>query len=174
MSPVSLTLDLLLAALLLITLIFGLRLDRRLKTLNASQAAFQAAIADLDHSAARAEAGLADLRASMDEAAELLGGRLEKARDVAQRLERLTTQAAQAAAAPAERRSSLERAWSQLPEPESAAAPRGDVAPLTLTRREAVATIRAPSGQSAARSRAQVDDELFARPGLPRQVGARL
>jgi hypothetical protein len=62
MSPVSLTLDLLLAALLLITLVFGLRLDKRLKTLNASQAEFQAAIADLDRAAERAETGLAELR----------------------------------------------------------------------------------------------------------------
>ena len=45
MSPISMTLDLLLAALLLITLGFGLRLERRLKTLQASQASFANAVA---------------------------------------------------------------------------------------------------------------------------------
>ena len=180
MSPVSLTLDLLLAGLLLITLIFGLRLDKRLKTLNASQAEFQAAIADLDRAAARAETGLAELRGAMDEAVDLLGGRIDKARELAAKLETLTEQAQSAsqratsglvATAP-ERRSPLDRAWSRPAE--RAAAPhatRNDPEPpLTLTRHDALQA-RRPVAAPPPRSRAMVDDELF--DGPRRQAGAR-
>jgi hypothetical protein len=200
MSPVSLTLDLLLAGLLLITLIFGLRLDKRLKTLNASQEEFQAAVADLDRAAARAEAGLADLRASMDEAVDLLGGRIEKARDLAGKLETLTMRAESAgqrvaaavragpaapspAAAPAlspapallvapERRSGIDRIWGR---PADKAAPvevaRAAAEPLTLTRQDAVQPNRLSA--QPLRSRALVDDELFEGPGLRRSAGGR-
>jgi hypothetical protein len=178
MSPVSLTLDLLLAALLLITLVFGLRLDKRLKTLNASQAEFQAAIADLDRAAERAEIGLAELRGAMDEAVDLLGGRIDKARELAAKLETLTglaqsvSQRATAApvAAAAERRSPLDRAWSRPAERAPAAlAPRTDQEPpLTLTRHDA---LQARRPVAPPRSRALVDDELF--DGPRRQAGAR-
>ncbi|HEY5006646.1 MAG TPA: DUF6468 domain-containing protein, partial [Caulobacteraceae bacterium] len=90
MSPISMTLDLILAALLLITLGFGLRLERRLKTLQASQVSFANAVADLDRAAVRTETGLAELRGAMDEAASLLAGRIEKAREMATKLETLT------------------------------------------------------------------------------------
>ncbi|HXQ11812.1 MAG TPA: DUF6468 domain-containing protein [Caulobacteraceae bacterium] len=182
MSPVSLTLDLLLAGLLLLTLIFGLRLDKRLKTLNASQAEFQAAIADLDRAAARAETGLAELRTAMDEAVDLLGGRIDKARELAAKLETLTTQAQRAgeraATAPATpaggQRSGLDRVWTRPPEHGSApgSTRREPEPPLTLTRRDAVPPPRqAPA--PAPRSRAAVDDELFDAPALRRVAGAR-
>jgi hypothetical protein len=180
MSPVSLTLDLLLAALLLITLVFGLRLDKRLKTLNASQAEFQAAIADLDRAAERAETGLAELRGAMDEAVDLLGGRIEKARELAARLETLTAQAQGAgqratsgvAAAAPERRPALDRAWARPAE--RAPAPRAERTepepPLTLTRHDALQA-RRPAAVPPPRPRPMVDDELF--DGPRRQAGAR-
>jgi hypothetical protein len=179
MSPVSLTLDLLLAALLLITLVFGLRLDKRLKTLNASQAEFQDAIADLDRAAARAETGLAELRGAMDEAVDLLGGRIDKARELAAKLEALTAQAqgagqratASVAAVPPERRAALDRAWSRPAE--RAPTPRAEridpEPPLTLTRHDALQARRPAAAPP--RSRAMVDDELF--DGPRRQAGAR-
>jgi hypothetical protein len=115
MSPVSMTLDLILAALLLITLGFGLRLERRLKTLQASQASFANAVADLDRAAERTETGLAELRGAMDEAASLLAGRIEKARELAARLETLTTAGATVAERPpaAAQRSALDRVWAR-------------------------------------------------------------
>ncbi len=177
MSPISLTLDLLLAALLLITLMFGLRLDKRLKTLQSSQADFANAVADLDKAAARAESGLADLRTAMDEAVDLLAGRIEKARELAARLETLTAEgAAVASAAPARqttaaaRGSALDRVWAR---PAAAPAPRApEEAPLTLAR-EAAPPVRRPAPPPPSlRSRAVVDDELFERPAR-RVAGGR-
>jgi hypothetical protein len=173
MSPVSMTLDLLLAALLLITLGFGLRLERRLKTLQASQTTFAAAVADLDRAASRAETGLADLRGAMDEAVSLLAGRIEKARELATRLEMLTTEgSAIAERSPAgAQRSALDRVWAR---PTSAGAPRPapEPAPLTLNREDALSLRRPPAAPSP-RSRAMVDDELFDGPGLRRAAGGR-
>jgi hypothetical protein len=172
MSPVSMTLDLILAALLLITLGFGLRLERRLKTLQASQATFAAAVSDLDRAAARAETGLADLRGAMDEAVGLLAGRIEKARELATRLEALTTEGAAIAERPpaAAQRSALDRVWARP----AAAAPRPapEPAPLTLNRDDVLSSRRPPAAPSP-RSRAMVDDELFDGPGLRRAAGGR-
>jgi Domain of unknown function (DUF6468) len=171
MSPVSMTLDLLLAALLLITLGFGLRLERRLKTLQASQATFAAAVADLDRAAARAETGLADLRGAMDEAVGLLAGRIEKARELAARLETLTTEGAAIAERPSAsaQRSALDRVWAR-----PCAAPRTapEAAPLILTRDDSLSLRRPPAAPSP-RSRALVDDELFDGPGMRRVAGGR-
>jgi hypothetical protein len=171
MNPVSMTLDLLLAALLLITLGFGLRLERRLKTLQASQATFAAAVADLDRAAARAETGLADLRGAMDDAVSLLAGRIEKARELATRLETLTTEGAAIAERPpaAAQRSALDRVWAR---PAGAPRPAPEPAPLTLNRDDALSVRRPPAAPSP-RSRAMVDDELFDGPGMRRSAGGR-
>jgi hypothetical protein len=96
MSPISLSLDLLLMLLLVAALGFGWRLERRLKALRESHADFAGAVADLDRAAQRAEVGLAQLRQATDEAVDLLAGRIEKAREMASRLETLTQRAAQA------------------------------------------------------------------------------
>jgi hypothetical protein len=101
MSPISLTLDLLMMGLLVAALGFGWRLERRLKTLRESHADFATAVADLDRAAQRAEAGLAELRKATDEAADLLAGRIEKARELAARLESASLRAAVAAPRPA-------------------------------------------------------------------------
>ncbi|HEX2562066.1 DUF6468 domain-containing protein, partial [Phenylobacterium sp.] len=97
MSAVAIGLNLLLAALLAAALAMGWRLNGRLKTLRESQAGFAKAVADLNAAAARAERGLAELRAGGDEAMELLSDRIKKGRELASKLETLTA-AAQSAA----------------------------------------------------------------------------
>ncbi len=97
MSPISLALNLLLAGLLTLTLMFGWRLSRQLKALKDSHAGFAHAVGDLDRAAQRAEVGLTELRTSTDQAVDLLVGRIDKARDLAKQLEILTVRAEAAA-----------------------------------------------------------------------------
>jgi hypothetical protein len=101
MSIVCIALNLLLATLLTAALGMGWRLNRRLIILRESHEGFAKAVGELDMAAQRAEQGLADLRAATDEATDLLADRIEKARELTQKLERLTSQAASAAPAPA-------------------------------------------------------------------------
>jgi hypothetical protein len=103
MSPIALAMNMVLALLLLAALGFGIRLDRRLKALRDGQLNFAGAVADLDRAAQRAENGLAELRAATDEAIELLAGRIEKARELASRLDTHTANAARPVERPAER-----------------------------------------------------------------------
>lgn len=93
MSDIGLILNGLLGVLLVGALFLGWRLEQRLKTLRASHESFTQAVADLDRAAARAEQGLADLRAATDEAAETLAGRIERAGHLVHRLETLTAEA---------------------------------------------------------------------------------
>ncbi len=97
MSPISLALNLLLAGLLTLTLMFGWRLSRQLKALKDSHAGFAHAVGDLDRAAQRAEVGLTELRTSTDQAVDLLVGRIDKARELAKQLEILTIRAEVAA-----------------------------------------------------------------------------
>jgi hypothetical protein len=94
MSLIGLAMNLLLASLLLAALVMGARLNRRLKALRDSHDGFAAAVTDLNTAAARAEQGLADLRAATDEAVDLLADRIEKGRSLAMKLERLVEHAA--------------------------------------------------------------------------------
>jgi len=94
MSLVGVLLNLLLAGLLVATLGMGWRLNRRLKALRDSHEGFAGAVAELNTAAARAEQGLADLRAATDEAVDILGDRIEKGRTLASRLDRLIEHAA--------------------------------------------------------------------------------
>ncbi|MBS0412234.1 MAG: flagellar positioning protein PflI [Proteobacteria bacterium] len=100
MSAVALILNLLLGGLLLLALGLGWRLERRLKALRESQATFVGAVQDLDRAAARAEQGLADLRAATDEAAESLAGRIAAAKTLSAKLDSSLTRAEKAAEAP--------------------------------------------------------------------------
>ena len=93
MSDIGLIMNGLLGVLLVCALVLGWRLDGRLKVLRASHDSFTQAVGDLDRAAARAEQGLADLRAATDEAAETLAGRIDRAGQLAGRLERLTAEA---------------------------------------------------------------------------------
>jgi ABC-type transporter Mla subunit MlaD len=81
----------------------GWRLNRRLKALRDSHDGFAIAVRELNAAAARAEQGLADLRAATDEAVDELADRIEKGRSLATRLERLIDQAPAATSAPAAR-----------------------------------------------------------------------
>jgi hypothetical protein len=90
MSLVAFAMNAFLAVLLIAALAFGWRLERRLKALRDSHEGFAKAVADLDVAAARAEQGLADLRAATDEAAETLALRIERAQALAVQLEERT------------------------------------------------------------------------------------
>src|SRR5512140_2570637 len=94
MSIIGLAMNLLLAGLLIAALGMGWRLNRRLKALRDSHDGFAVAVAELNTAAARAEQGLADLRAATDEAVDILGDRIEKGRTLANRLDRLIEHAA--------------------------------------------------------------------------------
>lgn len=98
MSDIGLILNGLLGALLVCALLLGWRLERRLKALRVSHQSFARSVEDLDRAAARAEQGLADLRAATDEAAETLAGRIDRAKSLSVRLEKLTVDAAGAEA----------------------------------------------------------------------------
>lgn len=90
-------LELLLAALLLATLVFGWRLERKLRALRDSQAGFVKAMQDLDGAAYRTETGLEKLRQATDEARGALLPRIDAAQSAAARLEQLTSEAELAA-----------------------------------------------------------------------------
>jgi len=92
MSAIAIVMNLLLAGLLVAALTLGMRLNRRLKALRDSQDGFATAVAELNAAAARAEQGLADLRAATDEATDELADRIEKGRALAAKLERLVAQ----------------------------------------------------------------------------------
>ena len=97
MSPVMVSLELLLAALLIATLAFGFRLEARLRALRESQAGFVKALSELDGAAERTESGLSQLRQATEEAGGALVSRIEAARVAAERLEQLTVEAEMAA-----------------------------------------------------------------------------
>jgi hypothetical protein len=93
MSDIGLIMNALLGVLLVGALFLGWRLESRLKALRASHQSFSQAVGDLDRAAARAEQGLADLRAATDEAADTLAARIDRAGHLAGRLEKLTAEA---------------------------------------------------------------------------------
>jgi chromosome segregation ATPase len=93
MSLIGLAMNGLLAVLLLAALVVGLRLNRRLQALRDSHEGFADAVSELNQAAARAEQGLADLRAATDEATDMLADRIEKGRQLAMKLERLVEHA---------------------------------------------------------------------------------
>ena len=187
MSPVSLSLDLLLVVLLIAALGFGWRLDRRLKGLRASHVDFAQAVADLDRAAQRAEVGLAQLREATNEAVDLLAGRIEKARELTTKLDRLTSEAAAAA-----QRAPLEtpRPVPATPRTRPAATAPSSTETLfaaeSLARRlsgEGVLELRSPappiarpvtqmSPQPMRRPRLSIDDELFEAPVRAAQDGS--
>ena len=190
MNPISIALNLLLAVMLGLTLLVGLRLNRRLNALKDSQAQFAVAVAELDRAAARAERGLADLRAAGDETLELLSGRVEKGRELATRLERLNDTARAmldrapapdvaplAAATPASAAlpsgiAALQKVWAPAPAAEPSLAEAEAAAEslvLKLSKAEALDEGRVAQfpPRAAARSRTIVDDDLFETPVRP-------
>ena len=133
---------------------------------------FAKAVAELDAAAARAEQGLADLRAATDEAADALADRIEKARALTARLDRQLTQAPAARPEPVRDargpREDLdlgvdaERVAHRLGALLSAARePRPRPEPDRSVRREAP------------RQRPSFEDDIFADERAPRRAGAR-
>lgn len=189
MSLVALAMNGFLAVLLIAALGFGWRLERRLKALRDSHEGFAKAVADLDHAAARAEQGLADLRAATDEAAETLAVRIEQARALATQLDERVSRPLSAPSpsqAPAPRATErFEREPLARPGREPfAASPAASMAPPQPERRlkaedferlldredrlppTARPTLGAPSAShQAPRSRTRIDDDLFDGPG---------
>jgi len=102
MSAVGVILDLLLIALILTALAYGLRLEKKLRALREGQDGFVKAVAELNTAAGRAEAALAELRAAGEET-DLLHERIVAARTLKAELEGLVTRgrAAQSTPAPA-------------------------------------------------------------------------
>ena len=194
MSPVSLVMNLLLAVLLLLALGFGWRLERRLKALKAGHDDFAKAVADLDRAAIRASTGLADLRAAADESIDLLSSRIERARELTGKLEKLNDDAGAtvdrlAAAAPPRRetpeRAPLRPAARMEPRPRPVEQRLNDpvaaVENLILRLSEQDMVPSASASRPAAtprptRPRAPIDDDLFEGPAasaLRNPSGAR-
>lgn len=182
MSLIAFAMNGFLAVLLIAALVFGWRLERRLKALRDSHEGFARAVVDLDKAAARAEQGLADLRAATDEAAETLAVRIERAQALAAQLGELATRPlpapTQAPQAPVER--PAPRPMREAPPP--AAAPQTDrrlsAADFErmldredradrVARGEPVPRPASRPGLSneTPRSRARIDDDLFDGPG---------
>lgn len=86
-------LDGVLMLLLVAALGYGVRLERKLTALRAGQQAFATAVTELNQAAGRAEAALANLRASGQET-DLLHDRIIKAREVKAQLEALIAKGA--------------------------------------------------------------------------------
>jgi hypothetical protein len=128
MSDIGLIMNALLGVLLVGALFLGWRLEGRLKALRASHQSFASAVEDLDRAAARAEQGLADLRAATDDASETLAARIDRAGHLAVRLEKLTADAEGvhtrlvAAPRPALRPAAPEVIYAEAPRPQAAPA----------------------------------------------------
>jgi hypothetical protein len=166
MSIVSIAMNLVLGALLTAALVMGWRLNKRLKTLRDSQEHFAVAVRELNAAAARAEKGLAELRASTDEAIDLLSDRIEKGRALAAKLEKLTQGAAAAPARqappPREAEPELDLGQERRLGALLAAAREARARPERLVRREPVA-----------RQRPAFEDDLFEDPAPPTFRGDR-
>jgi hypothetical protein len=93
MSLTNIIMDVILMALLAAALMFGMRLDKRLKALRAAHEGFAKAVHDLDDAAIRAHASLKELRGNADESQDLLHGRILAAREVLQKLDMQVTRA---------------------------------------------------------------------------------
>ena len=93
MSLIAIALNLILCLLLVCALAYGVRLERRLKAIRDGQLAFGKAVTELNMATERARAGLAELRGATDESTDMLGGRISRAREVADRLDRLVSRA---------------------------------------------------------------------------------
>lgn len=159
MSVLAITMNLVLSGLLLAALALGWRLERRLKALKDSHDSFAKAVSDLDVAAARAEQGLADLRAATDEAAETLSDRIEAAKGLAARLERgvFVADHPREGGDPGLRSGAKPEALPGIP-PEPVL---GSVSDRVRGRERSVEGFVRSEPAATPRSRARVDDDLF-------------
>jgi hypothetical protein len=189
MSAIAFAMNGFLAVLLIAALAFGWRLERRLKALRDSHAGFAQAVTDLDKAAARAEQGLADLRAATDEAAETLAVRIERAQALAAQLEERVSRPLPApSAAPAARPERFDRPVERAPdrferEPLLRPTPEPQFSTQAerrlkaedferlLEREDRIPPMASPNlgapsaSRETPRSRARIDDDLFDGPG---------
>jgi len=192
MSIVAIGLNILLAALLGAALWMGARLNGRLRVLRDSHEGFAKAVGELNAAAARAERGLADLRAASDEASELLGVRIEAARNLAAKLDRQVQAQPALTPADADDRTAAERRFGALlaavqqprkgPEPRLPDLDLAQRAPRSA--REERLDRFAPRGATpiptptpapapAPRARPMLDDDLFDEPAPLARLGTR-
>lgn len=112
MNDAGLILDIVLMTLLVAALVYGFRLEKKLKALRDSHQGFLAAVRDLDQAAARAEAGLDSLRRSTEEVHDSLHDRVKVGRELTQSLNAQIARAERAAAA-------LDKALAEAPRVEA-------------------------------------------------------
>ncbi|USQ97714.1 DUF6468 domain-containing protein [Caulobacter sp. RL271] len=180
MSLVAFAMNGFLAVLLIAALAFGWRLERRLKALRDSHEGFAKAVAELDQAAARAEQGLADLRAATDEAADTLAVRIERAQALAAQLdERINGPLPKARPDRVEREERPPLARSEpKPAPQADRRLKAEDFERLLDREDrlpptARLTLGAPSAaRETPRSRARIDDDLFDGPGDSSRPGS--
>jgi hypothetical protein len=183
MSLTAIALNGLLAILLLIALAFGVRLERRLKSLRDSHDGFAKAVADLDRAAMRAEQGLADLRAATDEAADTLADRIAQAHALAvqldERLDRpVVTPPPATSARPVAASRPTRAAQPELPSETQRRLRAEDFEKLLdrearIPRDAPPPSAARPSGpKETPRSRARIDDDLFEGPEDPPRPGS--
>lgn len=174
-------LDGVLMLLLVAALGYGVRLERKLTALRAGQQAFASAVTELNTAAGRAEAALANLRASGQET-DLLHDRIIKAREVKAQLEALIARgpATSAEPTPARAKARPETAPVAVAEDERALrmaalaeriqgmAPAAARAPAPVAGGNNVAAIlgaltaNQSAKQSLNRARRSLDEDLFA------------
>ncbi|MDP3748944.1 MAG: DUF6468 domain-containing protein [Phenylobacterium sp.] len=171
MSIIAIGMNLMLAGLLTAALLMGYRLNGRLKALRDSHDGFAKAVGELDAAAARAEQGLADLRAATDEAHDALADRIAKARELTAKLDR-QLQAAPQASARVEPMRGRERDREDLE--------LGDVERVTHRLGSLLSAAREPRPERAARrelaparERPRFDDDLFDTDNEPMRAGGR-
>jgi ABC-type transporter Mla subunit MlaD len=181
---IALGLNFLLGMLLICGMMLGLRLDQRLRGLRDSHADFAKAVEELDQAALRTEASLAALRERTEEARTELGARIDQARLLTQRLDKLNADAgrlidqplpvtrpvvqpaqtgAQTASQPAARVVEAPASPTAAPRaapPRPAVRPSAEPVALRPLDRAPRPQPRPPS-QPSPRSRVTVDDDLF-------------
>lgn len=140
MSILALSLNLLLGVLLTAALWMGWRLNRQLKALRSGQDGFAKAIADLDAAAGRAEEVLATLKIAVLETDSVIGEKIAKANELAEDLDRRTTEQTARALRPEE---------------------PVRIAPVERAERAERPLFMRPEPPTTQRSRARIDDDLF-------------
>jgi hypothetical protein len=177
MNPIALGMDGLLAGLLLLAVVVGVRLNGRLKALRDSHQGFAKAVAELDAAATKADKALKALHQSSEQTHDELLARIETARSLLLRLEK-AGEAAEKSAAKAE--SAARRPEPLLTPPPPAAPRRAALSDLLATYETRAGETRAGETRAkptttptpAPRRRPVADEALFAeaqagvRPGL--------
>jgi septal ring factor EnvC (AmiA/AmiB activator) len=169
-------LNVILGVLLICGLMMGLRLDKRLRGLRENHEGFAKAVQELDQAALRTEASLATLRAGTEAARTELAARIDQARLLTQRLDKLMADADKVLTQPAaHRQHAAAQALDSLRRPAADPALRPAAArldaladrrlkPRPELRPEPGAEARpqpAPVPAIDPRSRVKVDDDLF-------------